>query len=100
MSANIPEFFGVPERRPVAGSNEAQAGLLPIVNRRLSPSASEARGVNAYQLSTTAVVGGEPLIWGATPACAAVETRPSSAINQSPTLRSANRMPVSKPDVD
>ena len=67
MFANDPVLAedGVPDKRPVVELNAAQPGLFLIVNVSLSPSASLAVGWNAYDWLTTALVDGDPLIFGA-----------------------------------
>jgi hypothetical protein len=55
---------GVPDSRPVAELNEAQAGALATLNVSVLPSGSDAVGVNAYALPCRTAVGGLPVIVG------------------------------------
>jgi hypothetical protein len=56
---------GVPESRPVAVSNVAQAGGFVMLNVRGLPSGSLAVGVNVYAVPCMTAVAGVPLIVGA-----------------------------------
>jgi len=56
---------GVPERRPVAVSNSAQAGRFAIEKPSASPSASAATGTNVYFWPAVTLAPGEPEIVGA-----------------------------------
>src|ERR1044071_5691317 len=55
---------GVPDSRPVRGSNEAQPGALVIVKVSTSPSGSFAVGVNEYAPPTSTIAAGAPEIAG------------------------------------
>src|SRR5690606_30352595 len=65
MLLNVPELVGVPLSRPVDELNVAQDGRFSMENPSVSPSGSDAFGVNEYGDPTVAEVGGEPLIVGA-----------------------------------
>ena len=55
---------GVPLRRPLAVSKLAHAGLFDTLKLKLSPSASLADGVNAYDCPAVTCVAGDPEITG------------------------------------
>jgi hypothetical protein len=67
MAANVPTFAaaGVPCSRPVVVLNEAQDGLLAMLNVSVVLSASLAVGVKVYAVPTVAVAAGVPEIDGA-----------------------------------
>ena len=82
MPDHVPAEVGLPVSAPVELENCAQAGLLTIENRnfRVCVSGSFAVGVNAYELPTTTVNGGDPDIVGdAAEAAVAKKTDASAA---------------------
>src|SRR5262245_19356494 len=56
---------GVPLSRPLAALNEAQGGLLAMLNVSVCPSGSDAVGVNEYAVPASTSGDGVPLIDGA-----------------------------------
>ena len=56
--------IGVPERRPVVSSNSAHVGRLLMLNVSVSPSGSEAVGVNEYASLIVTDDDGVPVIVG------------------------------------
>ena len=61
----ISPLSGVPESCPVAVSKVAHDGVFVAEKTRVSPSESDAVGVNEYAFATVADVGGVPEITGA-----------------------------------
>jgi hypothetical protein len=88
MFVNVPMFAvaGVPCRRPVAVLNDAQLGLLVMLNVSVLPFASLAVGVNVYCVPTVAVVGGAPEITGGVFDDATVIENAGSGVEALPSL--------------
>ena len=74
-------LLGVPDTWPVVVLNEAQTGLLAIVNVKVFPSGSMALGWNAYGWPAVTDVGGVPLMAGARlPVATLIEKGASEAL--------------------
>jgi hypothetical protein len=70
---------GVPYNLPVVALKAAHLGLLLMLNRSVSRSASAAVGRNEYERPTVAVLGGVPEIVGARLAIASVDASGATA---------------------
>jgi len=96
MFANVPTFAfaGVPCRRPVAELNDAQLGLLAMLNVSVPPFASLAVGVNAYCVPAVAVVGGVPEITGGVFDDTTVIENAGSGVDALPSLTLITMLPT------
>jgi hypothetical protein len=77
---------GVPESRPVAGSNVAQAGAFVMLNVTVLPSGSLAVGVKLYDVPCMTAVPGVPVIVGARFDCVTAIANGASAVVSWPSL--------------